>query len=212
MAPRTPHGRAASDGVAHLRRADEALAAIIDRAGPYRLELDTERGHFGSLAKAIVFQQLSGKAASTIHARYLALFPEIPSPTSLRALPQATLRGAGLSRAKVSALYDLADATGDGRLELPLVDDMPDEQVVESLTQVRGIGPWTAQMFLMFHLGRPDVLPTGDLGFRTAARRAYRLRGDPSPARLTKLAEPWRPWRSVAVWYLWRSLEVPAAK
>ncbi len=197
----------ARDGVAHLRRSDPVLARIIDRVGPFGLVARRHADHFGSLARAIVFQQLSGKAAETIHARFLALFDGPPTPASLLGAGEARLRSAGLSRPKVAALVDLATATSDGRLALPLPRALRDEEVVERLTAVRGIGPWTAHMFLMFHLGRPDVLPVGDLGFRTAVRGAYGLRRDPPAETLVRLAEPWRPWRSVATWYLWRSLE-----
>jgi 3-methyladenine DNA glycosylase/8-oxoguanine DNA glycosylase len=198
-------------GVAHLVAADPVLAGIVARVGPYTLVPRRHRDHFGSLARAIVFQQLSGKAADTIHKRFLGLFPEAPTPTHVVSATDAALRGAGLSRAKVAALRDLASAALDGRLPLPLSHRLADEEIVERLVSVRGIGPWTAQMFLMFHLGREDVLPTGDLGLRTAAKRAYRLRGDTSPERLERLAAPWRPYRSIATWYLWRSLETPGS-
>ena len=201
----------AREGVEHLRRADPVLAALIDRVGPFGLAAKRHRDHFGSLSRAIVYQQLSGKAAETIHGRYLALFPGTPTPRAVLDATPARLRAAGLSGAKAAALLDLASATLDGRLPLPVSARLSDEEIVERLVNVRGIGPWTAQMFLMFHLGRPDVLPVGDLGLRTGAKRLYRLRGDPSPARLLRLAEPWRPWRSVATWYLWRSLDPQAA-
>ena len=204
------NGHPAREGVQHLRRADPVLAEIIGRVGAYGLSPRRHRDHFGTLARAIVFQQLSGKAAETIHGRYLALFPTPrPAPHHVLAVPDTALRGAGLSGAKVLAVRDLAAAATDGRLTLPLPPRLSDEEIVERLTRVRGIGPWTAHMFLMFHLGRPDVLPVGDLGLRTAVRRAYRVRGEPTPARLEKIAAPWRPWRSVATWYLWRSLETP---
>ena len=197
----------AREGVEHLRRVDPRLRALIDRVGPFAMEKRRHGDHFGSLSRAIVYQQLSGKAAGTIHGRYLALFPEAPTPRAVLDAEVAHLRGAGLSGAKVAALRDLASAAVDGRVTLPIPHRLSDEEIVERLVTVRGIGPWTAQMFLMFHLRRPDVLPLGDLGFRTGAKRLYGLRGDPSPARLERLAEPWRPWRSVAVWYLWRSLD-----
>jgi 3-methyladenine DNA glycosylase/8-oxoguanine DNA glycosylase len=200
----------AREGVEHLRRVDPRMRALIDRVGPFGLEKRRHGDHFGSLSRAIVYQQLSGKAAGTIHGRYLALFPEAPTPRAVLDAEVERMRSAGLSGAKVAALRDLAAAALDGRLTLPIPSRLFDEEIVERLVTVRGIGPWTAQMFLMFHLGRPDVLPLGDLGFRTGAKRLYGLRGDPSPTRLERLAEPWRPWRSVAVWYLWRSLD-PAA-
>lgn len=202
-----PGADPAREGVRHLVRADPVLARIVERVGPYRLTPRRHRDHFGSLARAIVFQQLSGKAAETIHGRFLALFDGPPTPDSVLAAGEERLRSAGLSRPKVAALADLADATKDGRLPLPMPPRLEDDEIVLRLTRVRGIGPWTAHMFLLFHLGRPDVLPTGDLGLRTAIRRAYGWRRDPDPDRLVRLAKPWRPWRSVATWYLWRSLE-----
>ena len=197
----------AREGVEHLRRVDPRMRALIDRVGAFGMTKPRHDDHFGSLSRAIVYQQLSGKAAGTIHGRYLSLFPEAPTPRAVLDAEVERMRSAGLSGAKVAALRDLAAAATDGRLPLPVPTRLTDEEIVERLVTVRGIGPWTAQMFLMFHLGRPDVLPLGDRGFRTGAKRLYGLRGEPSPARLLRLAEPWRPWRSVAVWYLWRSLD-----
>ena len=201
-------GHPAREGVEHLTQADPVLAALIARVGAYDLAPRKNRDHFGTLARAIVFQQLSGKAAETIHGRFLGLFAtKKPAPNDVLRASEEALRGVGLSRAKVLAVRDLAAATLDGRLELPVPPRLADEEIVERLTLVRGIGPWTAHMFLMFHLGRSDVLPVGDLGLRTAVKRAYALRGEVKPARLEKIAAPWRPWRSVATWYLWRSLD-----
>jgi len=194
------------EAVAHLSAADPVLRAHIARVGPCRLEPRRGRSHFGSLARAIVFQQLSGKAAETIHGRFAALFPRAPRPEDVLAVPEAALRGAGLSRAKAKSVRALAAAAAGGDLRLPVPATWEDERVLAALTRVHGIGPWTAQMFLMFHLARPDVLPTGDLGLRKAVERAYRKRGLDA-RRLEKIARPWRPWRTVATWYLWRSLD-----
>ncbi|MFO0931579.1 MAG: DNA-3-methyladenine glycosylase [Planctomycetota bacterium] len=199
--------RAATDGVAHLCRVDPVLADVVARVGPCTLRAPRRRDDFAALARAIVFQQLAGAAAETIHGRFAALFGGVPTPEAVLACDVARLRAAGLSGAKAAAVTDLARATTDGRLAFPLPSRWTDDEVTARVTSVRGIGPWTAQMFLMFHLGRPDVLPVGDLGLRNAVRRAYRKRRDPTPATLERLAAPWRPWRSVATWYLWRSLD-----
>ena len=196
-----------AEAVAHLSGADPVLRAIVERVGPCALEPRRGRSHFGSLARAIVFQQLSGKAAETIHRRFLALFPGPPTPDAVLAVPEERLRAAGLSRGKTRSVRALAQACAAGDLRLPVPPSWDDERVLAALTRVHGIGPWTAQMFLMFHLARPDVLPTGDLGLRKAVARAYRLRA-PDPARLERLARAWRPYRTVATWYLWRSLDV----
>ena len=213
MGPRAASGvrgassRAARDGVDHLRRVDPVLAAVIARVGPFTLRPPRRRDDFAALARAIVFQQLAGASAETIHGRFAALFDGAPTPAAVLACDVARLRAAGLSGATAAAVVDLARATTDGRLAFPLPTRGPDEELVARVTSVRGIGPWTAHMFLMFHLGRPDVLPVGDLGLRNAVRRAYGKRRDPSPALLERIARPWRPWRSVATWYLWRSLD-----
>jgi DNA-3-methyladenine glycosylase II len=209
VTPPPPAAHAA--GVAHLRDADPVLRSIIERVGPLALSAPRRVDAFAALARAIVFQQLSGKAAETIHGRFAALFDGRPSPEGVLSAADERLRGAGLSRAKVAAVRDLAVATKDGRLVLPMSRRLDDERVIEQLTAVRGIGPWTAHMFLIFQWGRPDVLPVADLGLRNAVRRAYGLRRDPDPGRLVRIATPWRPWRSVATWYLWRSLDPAGA-
>jgi DNA-3-methyladenine glycosylase II len=207
-----------SAAVEHLRRADPVMAEIIDRVGPCELGSRTDRGgpardHYGALLRAIVGQQLSVFAARSIYGRLTERFGgRTPSPAELLADDPDELRAAaGLSRAKVLFLRDLAERLETGALALDDLEQLSDEQVSARLQQVNGIGQWTADMFLIFHLGRPDVLPVGDLGLRRAALLAYGLRKLPRPDRLVKLARPWRPWRSVASWYLWASLRaVPA--
>jgi DNA-3-methyladenine glycosylase II len=193
-----------------LRRADPRLAHVIETTGPCRLH-PTTWSPFQALFRSIVYQQLSGKAASTILGRVIALFPgsEFPTPDDVLAAKDEQLRGAGLSRNKLLAVRDLAARSLDGTV--PTREDlarMSDEEIIERCTAVRGIGRWTVEMMLIFHLGRPDVLPVDDLGVRKGAMRLYRLRKLPSPERLAKIAEPWRPWRSVGSWYLWRVMEM----
>jgi len=151
-------------------------------------------------------QQLSTRAAATIAGRFDALFDGYPTPARVAEVPDDRLRGVGLSGQKVTYLRDLCRRIGDGSLPLGELDRLPDEGVIEALTRVKGIGRWTAEMFLMFRLHRPDVLPVDDLGIVKAVQRAYRLRTLPSPTRLMRLGESWRPYRSVACWYLWASL------
>jgi DNA-3-methyladenine glycosylase II len=201
--------------VKHLRRADPVMAEIVDRVGPCELGSRTDRGgpardHYGALLRGIVGQQLSVLAARSIHGRLVERYGgRTPSPHELLADDPDELRAAaGLSRAKVLFLRDLAERLESGALELDDLDELSDAEVSARLMEVKGIGQWTADMFLIFHLGRPDVLPVGDLGIRRAAMLAYRLRKLPQPARLAALARPWRPWRSVASWYLWASLRV----
>lgn len=191
-------------------RVDPVLGTVVRAVGPCRLRERRRSDHLTALVSAIVNQQLSTRAAATIFGRLLALFPdgEIPDAAAIAGLDDASLRGAGLSRQKVGYLRDLCARIGDGRLRLDELDVLPDEVVAERLTAVRGFGPWTAHMFLMFRLHRPDVLPVGDLGIVTAVQRLYRLGKRPDPQRLAKIGEPWRPYRTVASWYLWRSLEI----
>jgi 3-methyladenine DNA glycosylase/8-oxoguanine DNA glycosylase len=193
----------------HLASADPVMRRLVARVGPCTMRAE-RTPHFQSLAEAIVYQQLAGAAASTIWGRFVALYPgaRLPSPAVVSRTPLARLRSAGLSGSKAASILDLAAHAADGRLPLARIARMSDDDVLEAVTEVRGIGPWTAHMYLIFRLGRPDVLPTGDYGVRKAAQRAYRLRALPEPDRLTRLAEPWRPWRSVAAWYLWRSLDL----
>lgn len=199
--------------LAHLRAADPTLARVIDAVGDRRLELKPAASVFEALTEAIVYQQLHGKAAATIHGRLCALFPRsggVPTPANILRATDERLRGAGLSRAKLAALRDLAARTRAG--ELPTIasaQTLDDAALIEQLTVVRGIGPWTVQMFLMFRLGRPDVLPTGDFGVREGFRIAYRKRAQPTADALAKYGRRWAPFRSVASWYLWRAAEPP---
>lgn len=167
-----------------------------------------EGTHFQALMRAIVFQQLSGKAAGTIHARFNAQYPnDTPTPEAVLASSDESLRGAGLSRQKIAYLRDLSSKVVSGELPLDQVEQMSDDDLIEHLVQVKGIGRWTAQMFLMFRLGRPDILPELDLGIQNAIKRAYRKRKRPTPKDVRKIGAKWSPHSSVACWYLWRSLE-----
>jgi 3-methyladenine DNA glycosylase/8-oxoguanine DNA glycosylase len=198
------------EGLAHLNASDPALANLIRRVGPCLFEADHTGTHFESLLRSIVFQQLSGKAAATIFARVKALFnPHEPSPLALLALGDESLRAAGLSRAKLVAARSLAERI----LADPLPEDLShldDEAIVQALIGVKGIGRWSAQMFLMFRLGRPDVLPVADLGIQKALMRLDALERMPTPKELELRARPWRPYATLASWYLWRSLELPS--
>jgi methylated-DNA-[protein]-cysteine S-methyltransferase len=197
--------------VRHLRAADPALARAIDAAGPFSIELRATASVFAALAEAIVHQQLSNKAAATIHGRLRGLYRnggDGPTPRQILRTPDARLRGAGLSAAKLLALRDLAERTE--RRELPTLAQMrrlPDDEIIERLTRVRGIGRWTAEMFLIFRLGRPDVLPADDLGVRAGFRAVFRKRALPGKRELELRGERWRPYRTVASWYLWRAAE-----
>jgi DNA-3-methyladenine glycosylase II len=198
-------------GVRHLRRKDPAMRDLIKRLGPLDMEA-RRRGRpadaYGALLRSIVGQQLSTKAARSIYERVTGLFGgKTPSPEALLAVDADALRGAGLSRAKVLYMRSLAEHVIDGSLELDRLNELPDEEIIAELTAVKGIGEWSAHMFLIFHLQRPDVLPVGDLGVRNAARQVYGLDELPKPAELIELGEPWRPYRSLASLYLWRSLD-----
>lgn len=202
---------------AHLRAADPVLGALIDAVGRDALG-DARAGrpddHYGALLRAIVGQQLSTKAARTIYGRLCERYGgRTPTPAELLADDLEELRlAAGLSRAKASYLRSLAEHVVSGELELERFDEMPDAEIAAELIAVKGLGQWTVDVYLMFHLGRPDVLPVGDLGIRRAVERAYALDGLPDPAQLTQIAEPWRPHRTLACRYLWRSLDnEPAA-
>ena len=199
-----------ADACRHLRRADPALARVMRRAGDIRLEPRATQSLFHALAESITYQQLSGKAAATIFRRVVALFApkRFPAPADLLAMSDAKLRAAGLSGAKTAALKDLAAKSLDGTVpSLARVRRMSDEEVVERLTAVRGIGPWTVEMLLIFRLGRPDVLPVADLGVRKGFALTYGSEELPSADELRAYAERWRPYRTVASWYMWRTLD-----
>ena len=197
---------------AHLRRTDPVLAAIIRDVGPCRLRTDETGGAFAALVESIVYQQITGKAAASIYGRVRKLIKRRhPRPQDILAATEEALRGAGLSRQKVAYLRDLAEKVRDG-LKLHVLGRLEDEAVIETLIEVKGIGRWTVEMFLIFRLGRLDVLPVHDYGIRKAMQRAYRLRKLPNPDRMRRLAEPWRPYRTMACWYLWRSLESKAGR
>jgi DNA-3-methyladenine glycosylase II len=191
-----------------LMRRDPILAGAIKKIGACGMADRQRKDHLSALVGSIVSQQLSTKAAATIFGRFVALFPEnhIPSAEAIDALDDATLRSVGLSGQKVGYLRDLCARIREGRLDLDELETLPDEAVIERLTAVKGFGRWTAEMFLMFRLHRPDVLPVGDLGILNAIQRLYRLRKRPKPARILKLGEAWKPYRSVACWYLWQTL------
>ena len=192
-----------------LMRRDPVLASAIKRIGPCRMAERQRKDHLSALVGAIVSQQLSTKAAATIYGRFVALFPEGESlnAEAIAAQSDKALRGVGLSGQKVSYMRDLSARIVDGRLELDALESLPDEEVIERLTAVKGFGRWTAEMFLMFRLHRPDVLPVGDLGIVNAVQRLYRMRKRPDAKRLQKLGEAWKPYRSVASWYLWQTLK-----
>jgi DNA-3-methyladenine glycosylase II len=198
---------------AHLRRADPVMARLIDDfGGPLAVEADGRvrpAALYGALVRGITGQQLSVKAAASIWGRLLERFGgRTPTPEQILADDPEELRAAcGFSRAKVAYLRSLAEHVLSGEIELDRLDDLPDGEVIRELTAVKGIGEWTAHMFLMFTLHRPDVLPTGDLGVRNAAMRAYELAAPPTPAELAAIAEPWRPHRTRGCLYLWRSLD-----
>src|SRR3954462_7193506 len=197
--------------IEHLRKADEVMGTLVKEHG----HLDaSQRGRgrpkdaYGALIRSIVGQQLSTKAARTIYERLTNQFGgHTPTPRQLLEADPEDIRAAGLSRTKVAYLRDLAEHVEDGELDLEQLAELPDGEVIAQLTAIKGLGVWTAHMFLIFHLGRPDVLPVGDLGIRRAAQIAYGLDDLPEPAELEGLAEAWRPYRSLACLYLWRSLD-----
>jgi len=198
-----------SAALRHLKRSDPVLRRLIARVGPLRLHLEQSRNQFGTLTEAIIHQQLALKAARTISRRFQQLYSSghgrLPRPPELLRTSRGKLRSVGLSRQKISYLRDLARRAGNGQLKLGRFSRMTDEQVINNLVQVKGIGRWTAEMFLIFCLDRPDVLPVDDLGLQYAIKEAYALRKLPSAARIQRLGEPWRPYRSIATWYLWRA-------
>jgi DNA-3-methyladenine glycosylase II len=200
-----------SEADEHLRSVDQVMRRLIDERGPIDPETDRRRSRpdaYEALARAIVGQQLSTKAARSIWERLVeVLGGTFPPPPELLGADPETIRSAGLSRSKVTFLRDLAERIADGRLDLKRLVELPDEDIVAALTEIKGVGPWTAEMFLIFNLGRPDVISTGDLGIRRAVQIAYGLDELPGPTDLQRIAEPWRPHRTLGCLYLWRSLD-----
>lgn len=190
-----------------LLRRDPVLAVLIRKHGACGLAAAQRADHFSALVRAITGQQLSTRAASTIYARLVALMPGGVTPAALSALSDEEMRGVGMSRQKIAYFRDLCEKALSGVVPLDALDAMTDEEVIAALTAVKGIGRWSAEMFLMFRLHRPDVLPVDDLGIVNAVKNVYRLRKRPDAARIRKIGEAWRPYRSVASWYLWRSLD-----
>ena len=211
--PLRPDGLGYDPDVAcrHLAESDAVLGSLIGRVGDFTMRPAPGHSLFQVLVRSIVHQQLTGKAAATILGRVIQISAprRFPTPNDLLEISPERLRAAGLSTAKTAALKDLAARTLDGTVpSLPRVRRMPDEAIVEHLTAVRGIGRWTVEMLLIFKLGRPDVLPLGDLGVRKGFARTFGKRKLPEPAAMTRRGERWRPYRSVASWYLWRALEL----
>lgn len=195
-----------------LARRDPPLGRLMDRVGRFALTPRTDGGAFDALVRSVVYQQLTGKAAATILGRFRALYPAgpFPAPAAVLQTPHAALRTVGLSEAKARSIRDLAEHAARG--DIPAVDElrrMPVEEVIERLTVVRGVGRWTVEMLLIFRLGHPDVLPAYDLGIRKGLARVSRRTALPEPDAVLRRGERWRPWRSIASWYLWRAAELP---
>jgi 3-methyladenine DNA glycosylase/8-oxoguanine DNA glycosylase len=192
--------------VKHLKKSDPVLRAIIERVGVCRMEFGEPE--FCSLAESIVYQRLNGTAAATIFGRFVALAGEPLTPEGILKLSDEQLRSVGLSKQKSAYLKDLAAKTASGLLDFVRLPELSDDEVIQHLTQVKGIGEWTAHMFLMFSLRRPNVLPTGDYGVQVAMKKHYKKRKLPKPKDMQKIARAWEPYRSVACWYMWRSLDI----
>ncbi|PYV88443.1 MAG: DNA-3-methyladenine glycosylase 2 family protein [Acidobacteria bacterium] len=192
--------------ITHLKKADPVLRAIIERVGPCKMEYSPPEFH--SLAEAIVYQQLNGKAAVTIFKRFTDLAGDPVTAAGILKLTPEQTRSVGLSKQKSSYLFDMAQRAQRGELNFPGLKEMSDDEVIKHLTQVKGVGVWTAHMFLMFTLRWPNILPVGDFGVQMAIKKHYRKRKLPKPADMEKIARAWEPYRSVACWYLWRSLDV----
>jgi DNA-3-methyladenine glycosylase II len=206
---RRRHAAARRRAVAHLRGADPEMAGVIERVGRCAWEGTSDHSHFGFVVRCIVYQQLSGKAAATIFGRVQAIYGgKDPTPVQLLATPVKKLRAAGLSERKAEYTRELAQRVRDGELHLEKLDAMTDDEVMETLIQVKGIGRWTAQVVMMFHLGRLDVFPELDLGIQKGLQKLHRMRKLPNPDRTAKAGARWAPYRTVAAWYLWRSLDV----
>jgi DNA-3-methyladenine glycosylase II len=192
--------------ILHLKNSDPVMRAIIERIGPCKLQFGEPVFH--SLAEAIVYQQLNGKAAVTIFKRFAALAGDPLTPEGILKLTPEKMRAVGLSKQKTSYLFDMAERAHRGELDFSRLPTMSDDEVIKHLTRVKGVGVWTAHMFLMFTLRRPNILPTGDYGVRTAIMKHYKKRKLPKPELMERIAKPWAPYRSVACWYLWQSLDV----
>lgn len=196
----------------HLSRADRILGKLIRKVGPCRLKPKSRRSPFETLVQSVTYQQLNGTAAATILGRVKALYPprRFPTPEDLLNTPDERLRGAGLSRAKTAAIKDIAAKTLDGAVPSSReIVAMADAEIVERLTTLRGVGPWTVEMLLIFTLGRPDVLPVTDYGVRKGFALTYGWKELPRPKELLEFGERWRPHRTTAAWYFWRALELP---
>jgi DNA-3-methyladenine glycosylase II len=203
------------EALAHLCAVDPRLAKVIEAVGECGLVPDAKRSPFESLVRAIANQQLSGKAAATILGRFIALFPgrKFPRPEDVVVLNDSILTGVGFSRAKVSYIKAIAAGAMDGRIpSRKEIQKLSDEEIIERLTELPGIGQWSAQMYLMFSLGRPDVLPIHDLGIQAGFRHVYNLRERPKPERILKAGEKWKPHRTTAAWYLWRAVDLEKLK
>jgi DNA-3-methyladenine glycosylase II len=199
---------AVDEALAHLRAADPVLAKIMDIAPPYAIVRRPDP--YASLLRTILFQQLAGAAAAAIQRRWLALYGDdgrAPTPAQLLSTTDEAFRSAGVSRQKAGYMRDLAQHVADGRLDFAALATLPDDEVVKRIVAVKGFGEWSAHMFLIFHLGRPDVMPVGDLGVRNGMRLAYGLDATPTPARAREIGAPWSPYRSVGSWYRWRVAE-----
>jgi DNA-3-methyladenine glycosylase II len=192
--------------ILHLRKSDPIMRALIERVGPFRMEYGEPTFH--SLAEAILYQQLNGKAAVTIFNRFTAAAGNPLTPEGILELSDAQMRAVGLSKQKTAYLRDLAAKTQEGLLNFEKLLNETDEDVIKHLTQVKGVGIWTAHMFLMFTLRRPNILPTGDYGVQSAIKKYYRKRKLPNPAIMEKIARAWEPYRSIACWYLWKSMDI----
>ncbi|MES2203512.1 MAG: DNA-3-methyladenine glycosylase [Patescibacteria group bacterium] len=195
--------------IKHLSK-DKHLGVFIRGYGPLKFRREYSNDAFESLAETIIYQQLSGKAAATITAKFKALWPgkKFPSPQDVAKIKPEKMRAAGISNQKVAYMKDLADKFLDGTINPKLFPEMSDAEIIEHVVRVKGIGEWTAQMFLMFTLGRPDVLPTGDLGIQKAFQKVFKLRTKPSPEKMKKLSSVWQGHRTVASFYLWRMLDI----
>jgi DNA-3-methyladenine glycosylase II len=205
LAQTTNHRKALN----HLKKSDPVLASIIQQVGPCRIGFNDPTFH--TLAESILYQQLNGRAAATIFKRFTDAAGDPLTPEGILKLTDAEMRAVGLSRQKTSYLRDLSEKTAAGLMEFERMPNLPEEEVIAHLTQVKGVGVWTAHMFLMFSLRRPDILPTGDYGIQAAIKKYYKKRKWPKPAVMEKIAKPWAPYRSVACWYLWRSLDIKTA-